>query len=137
MPAAEGLAVLAACLLHLSMSDEDADGLLLKAVSAVHLSIMQAVSGAGLYALRSVTGLQSLNLSSCLELGDDDPLAALVYLTGMVAGVVSVTLLSVSDVDTIMSRWSGNATWTTDLGAVCSVYHPGALQTYLPRVLQG
>ena len=45
----------------------------------------QAISGVGLYALRSVSGLQSLNLSSCLELGDDDPLAALVYLTGTAA----------------------------------------------------
>ena len=43
---------------------------------------MQSVSGAGLYALRSVSRLQSLNLSSCLELGDDDPLAALAHLTG-------------------------------------------------------
>jgi hypothetical protein len=43
---------------------------------------MQSVSGAGLHALRSISGLQSLNLSSCLELGDDDPLAALAHLTG-------------------------------------------------------
>ena len=40
------------------------------------------VTGQGLYALRTITGLRSLNLNSCLDLGDDDPLAALQYLTG-------------------------------------------------------
>jgi hypothetical protein len=53
---------------------------------------MQSVSGAGLYALRSVSGLQSLNLSSCLELGDDDPLAALAHLTGMAAAICIIPL---------------------------------------------
>ena len=51
---------------------------------------MQSVSGAGLYALRSISGLQSLNLSSCLELGDEDPLAAIVHLTGTAASVCMI-----------------------------------------------
>jgi hypothetical protein len=57
---------------------------------------MQSVSGAGLYALRSVSGLQSLNLSSCLELGDEDPLAALPYLTGTAATVCTTLHLTIS-----------------------------------------
>lgn len=48
-------------------------------------AVHQAVSGGGLFALALVTKLQSLNLSSCLELGDDDPLAALRHLTGLAA----------------------------------------------------
>jgi hypothetical protein len=35
--------------------------------------------------MRSISGLQSLKLSSCLELGDDDPLRALAFLTGTTA----------------------------------------------------
>lgn len=73
--------------LEVASTDTDDTGLMtlerLPLLARLSIADCQAVSGGGLFYLALVPGLQSLNLSSCLELGEDDPLLAIQHLTGL------------------------------------------------------